>query len=341
MIISIVVPAFNEQEVLEEFHAHLLAVLDPLDFDLDIIYINDGSNDETYHILEQLKQQDSRVGIINLSRNFGKEAALTAGINHACGDAVVVIDADLQDPPELIVEFIRVWQQDAADVVYGQRSARGGETWFKRFTASVFYRLMQRIGKVRIPRDTGDFRLMDRRAVDALKQLPEHHRFMKGLFAWIGFKQVAVPYRRDARYAGETKWNYWQLWNLAIEGFTSYSVTPLKVATYIGVVIALVAFLYGVYIISKTLIYGDPVAGYPSLVVIVLFLGGIQLLFIGIIGEYLGRVFNETKRRPLYLVESYEPSAIAESVSNPAPASDSTDRRSEAAPLKRGVHLPV
>ncbi|MEM7222420.1 MAG: glycosyltransferase family 2 protein [Pseudomonadota bacterium] len=319
-VLSIVVPAYNEQEVLEEFHGRLLAVLAPLDVEPDILYVDDGSSDDTPALLQQLKRHDPHVGVISLSRNFGKEAALTAGINHACGDAVVVIDADLQDPPELIPEFIRVWREENADVVYGQRTARDGETWFKKSTASLFYRMMQRIGRVRIPKDTGDFRLMDRRAVEALKQLPEHHRFMKGLFAWIGFKQVAVSYRRDPRYAGETKWNYWQLWNLAIEGFTSYSVTPLKIATYIGMVIAIGAFLYGLIMISRTLLFGNPVAGYPSLLVVVLFLGGIQLLFIGILGEYLGRIFNETKRRPLYLIETYRPSSAAETRAQPGEA---------------------
>ena len=339
-VISVVVPAYNEQEVLEEFHARLVTVLGTIDFDLDILYVDDGSSDDTPELLNKLKQHDPRVGVISLSRNFGKEAALTAGINHACGDAVVVIDADLQDPPELITEFIRVWQHESADVVYGQRTARDGETWLKKSTASLFYRLMQKIGRVKIPKDTGDFRLMDRRAVDALKQLPEHHRFMKGLFAWIGFKQVAVTYRRDPRHAGETKWNYWQLWNLAIEGFTSYSVMPLKIATYIGMIIAVASFLYGVIMISKTLIYGNPVAGYPSLVVIVLFLGGIQLLFIGILGEYLGRIFNETKRRPLYLVETYAPSTAAAALTQPFnPQEDGAQRSERVATAKQEVNL--
>ena len=200
---------------------------------------------------------------------------------------------------------------------------------------------MQRFGSVRLPKDTGDFRLMNRRATDALMQLPENHRFMKGLFAWIGFKQVAVAYRRDARYAGQTKWNYWQLWNFAIEGFTSYSVIPLKVATYLGVLIAFFAFLYGVVMISKTLIYGNPVAGYPSLMVIVLFLGGIQLLFIGILGEYLGRIFNETKRRPLYLVESYKPSSAAESLSRTSSPQDGAGRPSDQAPARHKADLSL
>jgi glycosyltransferase involved in cell wall biosynthesis len=311
-LISVVIPAYNEQEVLEEFHTRLAKVLDDLPFDAEAIYVNDGSSDSTLELIRRLSNMDPRVALVDLSRNFGKEAALTAGIRHAAGDAVVVIDADLQDPPELIAEFCRVWEQEGAEVVYGQRTAREGETRLKKITASIFYRLMQRVGSVKLPPDTGDFRLIDRRAVDALNQLTEHHRFMKGLFTWIGFEQKAVRYRRDPRYAGETKWNYWRLWNFALEGITSYSVMPLKIASYFGVLIALLSLVYGAFIVLKTLVYGDPVPGYPSLIVVVLFLGGIQLLSIGIVGEYLARIFNETKRRPLYLVKSYVPSATSQ-----------------------------
>lgn len=319
--VSVVVPAYNEQEVLEQFHTRLAAALDTLNLASEVVYVNDGSADETLRVLKELKQRDPRVAVVDLSRNFGKEAAMTAGLDHAVGDAVIVIDADLQDPPELIPEFVRVWQEEGADVVYGQRSVREGETWLKKATAALFYRAMQRFGRVKLPRDTGDFRLLSRRAVEALKQLPEHHRFMKGLFTWIGFDQRAVLYRRDSRFAGETKFNYWRLWNFALEGVTSYSVIPLHVASYLGVLIAAVAFLYGGVIIFKTLVYGDPVAGYPSLVVIVLFLGGVQLVFIGVLGEYIGRIFNETKRRPLYLVSSHEPSSIS------APSAALAERR--------------
>jgi glycosyltransferase involved in cell wall biosynthesis len=305
--VAIVVPAYNEQDVLREFHGRLSGVLDGLEVSSEIVYVNDGSSDDTLAILEQLQTDDPRVGIVDLSRNFGKEAALTAGIKHAQGDAVIVIDADLQDPPELITEFIRVWQTQSANVVYAQRTERAGESWLKKTTASLFYRVMQRTGKIQIPRDTGDFRLMDRRAVDALNQLPEHHRFMKGLFTWIGFNQVAIPYRRDPRYAGESKFNYWRLWNFAIEGFTSFSVIPLQVASYLGFVVAFSTLIYAAYIVIKTLVFGDTVQGYPSLMVAILFMGSIQLVFIGIVGEYLGRVYNETKQRPLYLVKSFEP----------------------------------
>lgn len=309
-LLSIVVPAYNEGAVLDTFHARLMSVVEALNLACEVIYVNDGSTDPTLGILQRLKQDDPRIGVLDLSRNFGKEAAMTAGLHHASGDAVVVIDADLQDPPELIPEFVRVWQEEGVDVVYGQRSEREGESWLKRTTAALFYRTMQHFGQIRLPQNTGDFRLLDRRALDALKQLPEHHRFMKGLFTWIGFEQRAVPYRRAPRQAGATKWSYWRLWNFAIEGLTSYSVAPLQIASYLGIVVAFVSFVYGIFIIFKTLAYGDPVAGYPSLVVIVLFLGGVQLLFIGIIGEYLGRIFNETKQRPLYLIASFNPPSV-------------------------------
>ncbi len=252
--------------------------------------------------------RDPRVAIIDLSRNFGKEIALTAGLDHARGDAVIVIDADLQDPPELIPELVAKWQE-GYDVVYARRTARDGETLLKKTTAKLFYRFIQGINRVKIPADTGDFRLLSRRAVDALKQLRETHRFMKGLFAWIGFPQVAVNYRRDPRFAGKTKWNYWQLWNFALEGITSFTITPLKIATYVGLFTACGSFAYALFVIYKTLAYGDPVQGYPSMMVVVLFLGGVQLMTLGVIGEYLGRMFNETKRRPLYFINSFQPSA--------------------------------
>jgi polyisoprenyl-phosphate glycosyltransferase len=304
--LSIIVPTFNEEDVVAEFHERLTNVLDAIDMESDVIYVDDGSSDKTLKILSGLQEQDSRVGIIHLSRNFGKEIALTAGIDHCTGDAVIVIDADLQDPPELIPDFIRIWREEKANVVYGLRTERKGETIVKKATSYLFYRIIEKVGRVKIPRDSGDFRLLDRIAINALRELPEQHRFMKGLFAWIGFKQVPLSYQRDPRYAGETKWNYWQLWNLAVEGLTSHTVAPLQFASYFGIGVALVAFFYGAYIMFKTLFYGDPVAGYPSLMVAVLFLGGVQLVSTGILGEYLGRIFNETKRRPLYFVKFYK-----------------------------------
>lgn len=304
--LSVVVPVYNEHEVLGEFHRRLSAVLGTIPTDVEIVYVNDGSRDDSISVLNQLRTADSRVTLIDLSRNFGKEIALSAGLDYARGAAVVVIDADLQDPPELIPELIREWEA-GFDVVFAQRTSREGESWLKLITASLFYRIIRRVTEIQIPEDAGDFRLLSRRAVDALKQLREQHRFMKGLFAWIGYPQKAVPYRRDKRFAGTTKWNYWKLWTLALEGFTSFTVAPLKIATYVGVLVALLAFVFAIFIVYKTLVYGDPVAGYPSLMVAVLFLGGIQLMALGVIGEYLGRMFTETKRRPLYLVKEYHP----------------------------------
>lgn len=320
-ILSVIVPAYNEQEVLPEFHRRVTSVLQSLALDYEIVYVNDGSKDKTLELLQELQSDDRNTAIVDLSRNFGKEIALTAGLDYARGDAVIVIDADLQDPPELIPELISGWRE-GYDVVYATRAAREGETFMKKATAHLFYRVVQSISRFKIPEDTGDFRLLSRRAVDALKQLREQHRFMKGLFAWIGYPQKAVPYRRDPRFAGETKWNYWKLWNFAIEGITSFTIAPLKLATYVGLIVALGAFSYGGFIIVRTLIFGNPVAGYPSLLVAVLFLGGVQLVALGIIGEYLGRMFDETKGRPLYLVNAYHNAAVGQSLPlEPAPQS--------------------
>ncbi len=312
-VLSVVVPAYNEQEVLPEFHRRLTAVLAGLTMASEIIYINDGSRDETLLILRRLRAEDPRVAIIDLSRNFGKEIAVTAGLDHSRGAAVVLIDADLQDPPELIPRLIAEWQS-GYDVVYATRLSREGESRLKKATAYVFYRVINQISRVKIPADTGDYRLLSRRAVDALLKLREQHRFMKGLFTWIGYPQKGVPYRRDSRYAGETKWNYWRLWNFALEGVTSFTIGPLKIATYLGLATAVAAFVYAGVIIAKTLLYGEPVAGYPSLMVVILFLGGVQLITVGIMGEYIGRMFDESKQRPLYFVNRYEPSGSLHSV---------------------------
>ena len=310
--LSIVVPAYNEEEVLPQFHARLAAALAGIGLTWEVVYVNDGSKDGTLAVMLGLQAQDQRASVLNLSRNFGKEIALTAGLDHARGaEAVIVIDADLQDPPEVIPDLIAAWRQ-GFDVAYAQRNTRAGETWLKKATASAFYRLMQRIsGKVQLPPDTGDFRLMSRRALDALLALREQHRFRKGLFAWVGFPSVPVLYDRAPRAAGTTKWNYWKLWNFSLEGITSFTVGPLKIATYLGLITAVFAAAFGAQIIAKTLIWGNPVAGYPSLMAVVLFLGGVQLMTLGIIGEYLGRVFNETKGRPLYFIERHIPSGEA------------------------------
>ena len=300
--LSIVVPIYNEAAVLPEFHRRLAAVLDGLPGAAEIIYVNDGSRDATMELLTGLNRTDARVAVIDLSRNFGKEVAMSAGLDRASADAVVVIDADLQDPPELIPAMVGAWQE-GSDVVLMRRRSRDSDSWLKRATARAFYRAIGRIGTVDIPENVGDFRLLSRRAVAALRRFPERSRFMKGLFAWIGFPGKEIAYDRDARYAGETKWNYWRLWNFALEGITSFSVVPLKIASYMGLLTAVGAFGRGVYVIGKTLLYGDPVAGYPTLVVLVLFLGGLQLMALGIIGEYLARMFIEVKQRPLYLVQ--------------------------------------
>jgi glycosyltransferase involved in cell wall biosynthesis len=305
---SVVVPAFNEADGLAEFHRRLAVVMDQVG-SWEAVYVDDGSQDTTCAIMQQLRVSDPRITLVRLTRNFGKEIATTAGLDHACGDAVIVIDADLQDPPEVIPALIDAWR-DGFDMVAAQRRSRDGESWLKRATAHLFYRLMQNTGRVRLPVDTGDFRLMSRRAVDAVQRLREHHRFMKGLFAWVGFPATTVLYDRAPRLAGSSKWDYWKLWNLALEGITSFTVVPLKVATYIGLFVALLSVSYGAVVVVKTLVYGNPVAGYPSLMAVVLFLGGVQLVTLGIIGEYLGRVFNETKQRPLYLVERLEPSVV-------------------------------
>jgi glycosyltransferase involved in cell wall biosynthesis len=306
--LCVIVPAFNESEGLREFHARLGAVLDRLDFEGEVLYVDDGSKDDTYAIMRELREADPRVATLRLSRNFGKELALTAGLDAADADAVIVIDADLQDPPELIPAFVQHWRE-GYDVVYGTRSKRAGETRLKKFTSAAFYRIMQRLSATPLPRDTGDFRLMSRRAVDAIKQLRERQRFMKGLFTWVGYRQMAMVYDREPRFAGSSKFNYWRLWNFALEGITSFSGAPLKIATYVGVFTALLAFGFGIVVLGKALLFGDPVRGYPSLMLVVLFLGGVQLMALGMVGEYLGRLYMEAKQRPLYLIDEWRAAA--------------------------------
>lgn len=305
-LLSIVVPVYNEEEVIPEFHRRLTQVLDSLPSPAEVIFVNDGSSDKSQQIIINLRENDERVGLVDLSRNYGKEIAMTAGLDYSRGEAVIVLDADLQDPPELIPLLIEKWRL-GYDNVYAKRTARQGETLLKRTTAHAFYRTIQKLSRVKIPEDTGDFRLLSRRAVDSLLRLREQHRFMKGLFSWIGYPSAAVPYTREPRAAGKTKWGYWRLWNFAIEGITSFSIAPLKIATYLGFAVSIFAFLYAAVVIYKTTLYGDPVRGYPSLMVVVLFLGAVQLIALGVIGEYLGRMFNETKGRPLYFVSSYAP----------------------------------
>ena len=306
-IITVIVPAFNEEEVLPIFHRRLVGALSHLGNTWEVLYIDDGSSDKTVEIIKALQLTQPTVSLAKLSRNFGKEAAVSAGLKLACGEAVIVIDADLQDPPELILEMMIVWQQDNADMVNMRRRTRDGETWFKKATAHAFYRVINLLSEVEIPADVGDFRLISRRAVDALNQLPETNRFMKGLFAWVGYKQVTVEYDRQPRAAGNTKWHYLKLWNFALQGITGFSVAPLKIATYAGFISAAGAFIYALVFFIKTLIFGDPVHGFPTLIVTILILGGLQLMATGILGEYLGRLFIESKQRPLYLLDEYTP----------------------------------
>ncbi len=315
-LLSVVVPVYDEAEGIAACDERLHAVLAAMNVRFEIIYVNDGSSDHSFLRLQELRRRSAHVAVLDLSRNFGKEIALSAGIDHAIGDAVVIIDADLQDPPELIPELYAKWRE-GFDNVFAQRISRVGESWLKRATAYAFYRVLNRISDNPMPVDTGDFRLLSRRCVDALKQMREHHRFMKGLYAWVGFRQVSVPYRRAARHAGTSKWNYWKLWNFSLEGITSFTTVPLRLTSYAGLVSAMLAVLYGIFMLFKTLLFGNPVAGYPSLIVIVLLIGGIQLLSIGVMGEYLGRMFNESKGRPLYLVSSFDPAVIPEPPSIP------------------------
>jgi glycosyltransferase involved in cell wall biosynthesis len=308
--LSIIVPVFNEEEALPALHRRLVQVLRHSGISWEIVYVDDGSSDGTAAVLAALQAGEPAVAVARLSRNFGKEAAMSAGLRLALGQAVVLIDADLQDPPELIPEMVQAWRE-GADLVQMRRRTRLGETWLKRATAHAFYRVMNRLSQVPIPPDVGDFRLLSRRAVQALNRLPEHNRFMKGLFAWVGFRQVTIDYDRQPRAAGTTKWRYRKLWHFALEGITGFSVAPLKLATWAGLLSALVAFIYALVFVFKTLVFGERVAGFPTLIVTILLLGGFQLLSIGILGEYLGRLFIETKRRPLFLLEDHRPSRPA------------------------------
>lgn len=299
--ISIVAPAYNESENVYPFYERMQKVLDEITDDWEIVCVNDGSKDDTLAKLVNLNSKDHRVKVVDLSRNFGKEIALTAGLDHSKGKVIIPIDIDLQDPPELIKDMLELWKQ-GNDVVYATRVKREGESAIKKTTAYMFYKLINKMTRINIPQNTGDFRLIDRRVLDSLKGLKETHRFMKGLFSWVGYKQVSLPYVREPRFAGTTKFNYWKLWNFAIEGITSFSIVPLQLATYLGFFISLIAALYAFSIIYHTFVHGSDVPGYPSIMVTVLFFGGIQLITIGIIGEYVGRIYNEVKARPLYLI---------------------------------------
>ena len=304
-LITILVPAYNEQEVLHLLYDRLEKLMNEnTNYDFEVLLVNDGSKDKTFEIMQELREKDKRFCYLNLSRNFGKETAMIAGLDYCKSDAVVIIDADLQDPPELIPEMIKYWEEGYDDV-YAKRKSREGETWLKKFTSKMYYRVLQGFTRIEIQKDTGDFRLLDRRCVEALKSMRENQRYTKGLFSIIGYNKKEILYDREPRAAGQTKWNYGKLIDLSIDGITSFTTSPLRWAALIGCGVSVIGFVYMLYIIIKTIVTGIDVPGYASLMVVILFLGGIQLIFLGIIGEYLGRTFNESKHRPLYFIERY------------------------------------
>ena len=305
MLLSVVVPVLNEERSIERFYSRLNEAVRKAPVRLEMVFIDDGSVDGTPAMLKKLRATDSRVKIVTLSRNFGKDIALTAGLDFAQGDLIVPIDIDLQDPPELIPTLIEQ-QRLGFEVVLAKRRHRDGETFMKLLTAKLFYKTIGYVTRIRIPEDVGDFRLFTRPVLESLKQLPERHRFMKGLFAWVGYSQTTVEYDREPRTVGQSKWNYWKLWNFAIEGVTSFSSLPLRIWTYVGVLIAVSAFSYAIVLIVKTLIFGIDVPGYASTTVILLFASGLQLFSLGLIGEYIGRIFEESKQRPLYIISELE-----------------------------------
>ncbi|MGL4392696.1 MAG: glycosyltransferase family 2 protein [Fusobacteriaceae bacterium] len=304
-MLTIMVPVYNEEEVLPLLYNRVQEVMKKLpSYDYEILFINDGSSDDSLKIIKELRAKNKNISYVNLSRNFGKEIAMMGGFDHAKGDCTIIIDADLQDPPELIPEMVKHWE-DGYDDVYAKRRSRKGESWAKKITAKLFYRLLQKTTRIPIQVNTGDFRLLDKRCVKALRSIRESQRYTKGMFSWIGYKKKEILFDRDPRAAGETKWNYFKLFNLAVEGIISFTTLPLRFSTFAGMVMSTIAFFALVWIIAKTIIFGEQVQGFPTIMVAVLFLGGIQLLFLGIIGEYIGRIFNETKKRPLYFVDEY------------------------------------
>lgn len=304
-LITILIPAYNEEEVVDVLHERLVQLADTeAKYQFEFLFIDDGSKDETSASLLALRENDKRINLVCLSRNFGKETAMMAGFDYSQGDAVVIIDADLQDPPELISDMLRLWEEGYDDV-YAKRISRNGESWLKKLTSKVYYRLLQKMTRIPVQQDTGDFRLLDRRCIEALKSMRESQRYTKGMFSWIGYKKKEILYERDARAAGTTKWNYYQLINLAIEGITSFTISPLRISSFLGCIVSGVAYIYILILVIKTLLYGNETSGYPSLMCAILFMGGIQLIMIGVLGEYIGRIFSETKKRPLYLVDEY------------------------------------
>lgn len=307
-VLTVLVAAFDEAEALPLLQPRIAAALASVsELDGRVLYVDDGSTDGTWAVMQALAAQDARVACLRLSRNFGKEAALSAGLEHvADGSAVFILDADGQDPPELLPAFVAAWRE-GADNIYGTRTQREGEGVAKRLSAHLFYRVIGRLSPTPIPADTGDYRLLSPRAVAAMQRLHERHRFMKGLFGWIGYESRTIAYARGPRAGGRSKFNFWRLWNFAIEGITSFSTAPLRAATYLGVGTALLAFVSAAWVVFRALRHGDPVAGWPSMMSVILFLGGVQLMALGMIGEYLGRLYVEGKQRPLYLVADWRP----------------------------------
>ena len=303
--ISIIVPAYNEEESLPYLFERLNKLMDSIpQYEFEILFVNDGSKDKTYELIKEYRAKDLRYCYVDFSRNFGKEIAMIAGLDYATGDCVIFIDADLQDPPELIPELIKYWEEGYDDV-YARRRSRDGETFLKKFTSKMYYKILQKMTNVEIQRDTGDFRLLDRRCVNALKKLRESQRNTKSMFSWIGYKKKEVLYDRDARIAGKTKWNYMKLIDLAIDGITSFTTSPLRIATWVAIPTFMMLFVYFVYVIAKCIITGVVMQAFQAIIILILFFSGVQILLFGIVGEYLGRIFNETKHRPLYLVNEY------------------------------------
>lgn len=303
--ISIIIPAYNEEEALPALMERITKFADDTkDYDFEFLFVNDGSKDRTIELIKEYREKDKRVCYVDFARNFGKETAMKAGIDYATGDAVVFLDADLQDPPEVITEMIKYWE-DGYDDVYAQRNSRKGETWMKKFTSKMYYKVLQDLTNVPIQKDTGDFRLLDRRCVNALKVMKESQRNSKSMFSWIGYKKKAIFYDRDPRVAGKTKWNYSKLINLAIDGITSFTTSPLRISTFIAIPTFLILFVYFIYVIAKSFIVNQPIQAFQATILLILFFSGIQIMLFGIVGEYLGRIFNETKNRPLYLVNEY------------------------------------
>ena len=303
--ITIIILAYNEEESLPFLYERLEKLINSIDnYEFEILFVNDGSKDNTINLIKEYREKDPRISYVDFSRNFGKETAMIAGLDYATGDAVIFMDADLQDPPELIPEMIKYWEEGYDDV-YAQRKSRAGESFLKKFTSKMYYRVLQMLTPVPIQKDTGDFRLLDRRCVNALKKLRETDRNSKSMFSWIGYKKKAVMYDRDARVAGKTKWNYKKLVNLAIDGITSFTTSPLRISTYIAIPTFLALFIYFIYVIIKCIRLNVAIQAFQAIILLVLFFSGVQILLFGIIGEYLGRIFNASKNRPLYLVNEY------------------------------------